>query len=127
VTATGLQAHTLTSSGADASEDGTGRGTPVIAFQPQAGGETGLAIGRTAPALVASQVAAVAYGPAVRRLTPLECERLQGLPDHWTKTSGGREQSDTARLRQIGNAVAVPVAEWITRRIAVFKVAPGHG
>lgn len=49
---------------------------------------------------------------AVRRLTPLECERLQGFPDHWTDT-----QSDTQRYRQMGNAVAVPVAEWIMRRI----------
>ena len=44
----------------------------------------------------------------VRRLTPLECERLQGFPDGWT---GG--QSDTHRYKQMGNAVAVPVVEWI--------------
>lgn len=48
----------------------------------------------------------------VRRLTPTECERLQGFPDGWT--SG---QSDTNRYKQLGNAVAVPVAEWIGRRI----------
>lgn len=48
----------------------------------------------------------------VRRLTPLECERLQGFPDH--HTAG---QSDSARYRQLGNAVAVPVAEWLGRRI----------
>lgn len=49
---------------------------------------------------------------AVRRLTPRECERLQGFPDDWT--SG---QPDSHRYRQLGNAVAVPVAEWIGRRI----------
>jgi len=48
----------------------------------------------------------------VRRLTPTECERLQGFPDGWT--SG---QSDTHRYKQLGNAVSVPVAEWIGRRI----------
>jgi DNA (cytosine-5)-methyltransferase 1 len=59
-----------------------------------------------------------------RRLTPLECERLQGFPDDWTRwTADGREQSDSARYRQIGNAVAVPVAEWIGRRIAAADAA----
>ena len=48
----------------------------------------------------------------VRRLTPIECERLQGFPDGWTDG-----QSDSARYRQLGNAVAVPVVEWIAKRI----------
>ena len=48
----------------------------------------------------------------VRRLTPTECERLQGFPDGWTDG-----QSDSTRYRQLGNAVAVPVIEWIGRRI----------
>ncbi len=48
----------------------------------------------------------------VRRLTPVECERLQGFSDGWTAG-----QSDSARYRQLGNAVAVPVAAWIGRRI----------
>ena len=56
----------------------------------------------------------VAFNP-VRRLTPLECERLQGFPDHWTDIEGN---ADTQRYRQLGNAVAVPVVEWIMRRIA---------
>jgi len=50
----------------------------------------------------------------VRRLTPTECERLQGFPDGWTAVN---EQKDTARYRQLGNAVSVPVAEWIGRHI----------
>ena len=49
----------------------------------------------------------------VRRLIPTECERLQGFPDGWTDG-----QSDSHRYRQLGNAVAVPVVEWIARRIA---------
>ncbi len=48
----------------------------------------------------------------VRRLMPIECERLQGFPDGWTDG-----QSDSARYRQLGNAVAVPVVEWIGKRI----------
>ena len=48
----------------------------------------------------------------VRRLTPTECERLQGFPDGWTAG-----QSDTQRYKMLGNAVCVPVAEWIARRI----------
>jgi DNA (cytosine-5)-methyltransferase 1 len=48
----------------------------------------------------------------VRRLTPLECERLQGFPDEWT--SG---QADQHRYKQMGNAVAVPVVEWIVKRL----------
>lgn len=44
----------------------------------------------------------------VRRITPIECERLQGFPDDWTKIN-----SDSTRYSQLGNAVAVPVVEWI--------------
>ena len=51
-------------------------------------------------------------GLGVRRLTPLECERLQGFPDG--HTAG---ESDSARYRMLGNAVAVPVVEWIAKRL----------
>ena len=44
----------------------------------------------------------------VRRLTPTECERLQGFPDNWTAG-----QADSNRYKQMGNAVAVPVVQWI--------------
>jgi site-specific DNA-cytosine methylase len=55
----------------------------------------------------------------VRRLTPLECERLQGFPDGWTEG-----QPDTHRYKQMGNAVAVPVVEWIVQGICdTFDVA----
>lgn len=54
-------------------------------------------------------------GFGVRRLTPLECERLQGFPDGWTD-----EQSDSARYRMLGNAVAVPVVQWIADRLVKF-------
>ncbi len=48
----------------------------------------------------------------VRRLTPKECERLQGFPDDWTAG-----QADSHRYRQMGNAVTVPVANWLASRI----------
>jgi DNA (cytosine-5)-methyltransferase 1 len=48
----------------------------------------------------------------VRRLTPVECERLQGFPDNWTDG-----QTDGHRYKQMGNAVAVPVVEWIIKNL----------
>ena len=48
----------------------------------------------------------------VRRLTPRECERLQGFPDDWTAS-----QSDSQRFKQMGNAVTVNVIEWIGKRL----------
>ena len=51
-------------------------------------------------------------GTNVRRLTPVECERLQGFPDDWTAG-----QSDSTRYKQMGNAVAVPVVEWLIQGI----------
>jgi site-specific DNA-cytosine methylase len=54
----------------------------------------------------------IADAPSVRRLTPTECERLQGFPDGWTDN-----QLDSHRYKQLGNAVAVPVVQWIIDRI----------
>jgi len=55
---------------------------------------------------------------AVRRLTPLECERLMGWPDGWTATKAdGTPQSDTHRYKQCGNGVASPVAQWIAEQL----------
>ena len=54
---------------------------------------------------------AIATAATVRRLTPTECERLQGFPDNWTEG-----QADSHRYKQLGNAVAVPVVEWIIER-----------
>ena len=58
------------------------------------------------------QSTGVVANSQVRRLTPLECERLQGFPDGWTEG-----QSDTHRYKQMGNAVAVPVVEWLIKGI----------
>ena len=59
-----------------------------------------------------NNVSGVATSTNVRRLTPVECERLQGFPDDWTAG-----QSDSTRYKQMGNAVAVPVVEWIVQNI----------
>lgn len=54
----------------------------------------------------------------VRRLTPVECERLQGFPDNWTATlPSGKSLVDTHRYRMMGNAVCVPVAEWVAQKV----------
>ena len=51
----------------------------------------------------------------VRRLTPTECERLQGFPDGWTDIPGA---SDTGRYKSLGNSVAVPCVSWVIGRVA---------
>ena len=64
------------------------------------------------------QSTGVFISPVVRRLTPMECERLQGFPDSWTKFDAeGNEVTDGYRYKQMGNAVAVPVVEWIVKRL----------
>ena len=57
------------------------------------------------------------YSPIlIRRLTPLECERLQGFPDGWTNIPGA---SDSARYKAVGNSVAIPCVEYVMRGIAM--------
>jgi len=60
---------------------------------------------------------------AVRRLTPLECERLQGYPDGWAAVTmaNGKPMSDSQRYRQLGNGFPVPVVTWIMKRIAAYE------
>ena len=63
--------------------------------------------------LICQQAEACAH--LIRRLTPLECERLQGFPDGWTDLPGA---SDSARYKALGNSVAIPCVEFIMLRIA---------
>ena len=71
--------------------------------------------------------APIAASPAmvVRRLTPTECERLQGFPDGWTKIpykgKPAEECPDGPRYKAIGNSMAVPVMRWIGERIDMFE------
>jgi site-specific DNA-cytosine methylase len=77
--------------------------------------QNGTGIGdENAPAytLDRQQVPGVVNESVVRRLTPMECERLQGFPDNWTDG-----QADSNRYKQMGNAVAVPVVSWIVNQM----------
>jgi DNA (cytosine-5)-methyltransferase 1 len=163
-------AHTLRGEGFDASEDGTGRGTPLVAFSCK---NNGADAGEVAPTLRAmefdqshsnggGQVAVafavrgreegavpeihdggdsvgalrsasggssrdmLAYNASVRRIMPIEAERLQGFPDEFTLVPyRGRMATDSSRYRAIGNSMAVPVMRWIGERIAmVDEVQP---
>lgn len=104
---------------AQSGRTGKGDSAPVIAFAHQFAGSANTNIvraGEYSGALNVKRQDAVSGSFGVRRLTPLECERLQGVPDDWTDG-----QSDTARYRQLGNGLAVPVAEWIGRRIMQYR------
>lgn len=73
---------------------------------PLAGSLNGQPSGKQYEGVMAAQ--------AVRRLTPVECERLQGFPDGWTEGF-----SDSIRYRMLGNAICVNVAEWVLRRVTL--------
>lgn len=155
----GLVAHTLRADGFDASEDGTGRGTPLvpvcfdptqitsgenrcnplpgdpchtlakgahapaIAFAWQAGGgetSSGAFSNELSPTLPKNQTMAVSQSMQVRRLTPIECERLMGFPDGYTAiTWRGKPAADGPRYKALGNSWATNCARWVGRRIAM--------
>ena len=73
----------------------------------------------TSPTLSATKQPAVSGGGMVRRLMPVECERLQGFPDSWTDVpyKGKDHAPDSPRYKALGNSMAVPVMAWIGRRI----------
>lgn len=189
-----LIAHTLRGEGFDASEDGTGRGTPLVPITfnarqdpitsekalpldtdgttqavmfdpynnavsdkaPSLGTNCGMSTGRNiavtpqvfearfvrngrgAPEDVCPPLKAQSgesgkgdsapllnTGLAVRRLLPVECERLQGMPDNWTKVpwrgKPASECADGPRYKAIGNSMAVPCMRWIGRRIQAVE------
>ncbi|EDM1757063.1 DNA (cytosine-5-)-methyltransferase [Salmonella enterica subsp. diarizonae] len=75
-------------------------------------------------------VGAVGWGMQVRRLTPVECERLQGFPDNHTlipwRGKDAADCPDGPRYKAIGNSMAVPVMRWIGERIAAVRPAEEH-
>lgn len=150
---TGNRTHALTAEGFDASEDGTGRGTPIIAafaensraelrYEDGDGGIVGAL--STGGGKAGQGTPTVQIGTAVRRLTPRECERLQGFPDDYTliptprrtkleadelayirerypdmpEDEARRLAADGPRYKALGNSMAVPCMAWIGRRIA---------
>ncbi|HEJ5564175.1 DNA cytosine methyltransferase [Pseudomonas aeruginosa] len=109
--------HTLKAEGFDASEDGTGRGQPIVAdVAPTL--RSGNFRNHSNPATEADSLVVAS---AVRRLTPRECERLQGFPDDYTlipwRGKPAEECPDGPRYKAIGNSKAVPVVRWIGRRL----------
>ncbi|MBI7511211.1 DNA cytosine methyltransferase [Pseudomonas aeruginosa] len=117
VCVTGDITHTLKAEGLDASEDGTGRGQPIVAdVAPTL--RSGNFRNHSNPATEADSLVVAS---AVRRLTPRECERLQGFPDDYTlipwRGKPAEECPDGPRYKAIGNSKAVPVVRWIGRRL----------
>jgi len=149
----GLIAHALRGEGFDASEDGTGRGTPLVTvgtltsngdahsgfkdehgLVPVAFNITPSNSNKDYNARISDRAQAVTSGgnrpsarggdliatSAVRRLTPRECERLQGFPDDYTLIPYRNGMAaDGPRYKALGNSMAVPVMAWIGRRIAM--------
>jgi DNA (cytosine-5)-methyltransferase 1 len=158
----GLIAHSLRGEGFDASEDGTGRGTPLVPVpfdttqitsaanrsNPKHGDPCHPLAAEGHPPAIAFECKSdvhsvclgsdpiharelampqtrrngdpgvVQYGPAVRRLTPTECERLQGFPDGYTSVPvRGKPAADGPRYKSLGNSMAVPVMAYIGQRI----------
>ena len=85
-------------------------------------GASGPPYSRTGNERVEADALAI-HNMAVRRLTPVECERLQGFPDNWTDIKhNGKETPDGPRYKALGNSMAVPVMAWIGKRIAEYQV-----
>lgn len=112
---TGDATHALTAEGHDASEDGTGRGTPICVHPTQDPISNSNVSHALATGSKGGQAnAAVTEGMRVRRLLPVECERLQGFPDGYTAIKGAK---DGPRYKALGNSWAVPCVRWIGQRI----------
>jgi DNA (cytosine-5)-methyltransferase 1 len=96
-----------------------GQSYPAIAFQSsQSGMRTGEAHATLDSNNGSRRHHGAMVGTAVRRLTPRECERLQGFPDDFTLIRyNGKPAADGSRYRALGNAMAVPVVRWILSRI----------
>lgn len=135
---TGPVTHALSTcnNGKGSSEDGTGRGVPTVAYDfhgtpcaemvKRTDVHTPLRA-RTPGKYENSTVTTVQQGMAVRRLTPRECERLQGFPDDYTAIPWrGKPASgcpDGPRYKALGNSMAVPVVRWIGEKIELSMVA----
>ena len=130
---TGDTTHTMKAEGFDASEDGPGRGQPIVPVAFSSKDYGGDATENMSPTLRACGHAdshanggappAVAYpilevDTAVRRLTPVECERLQGFPDgHTDVPYRGKPAADGHRYKALGNSKAIPCVIWLGKRI----------
>ena len=92
---------------------------PYLTFDTQFGSNANVFEDQSPTLKASQQPPSVTQAMKVRRLTPLECERLMGWPDDHTKhTADGTIQADVHRYRQCGNGVASPVARWVAEQIA---------
>ncbi|WP_345956750.1 DNA cytosine methyltransferase [Pseudomonas fulva] len=118
---TGDITHTLKAEGFDASEDGTGRGQPIVSCRELAQTLTSNYGKQVDSTDSAKGPNVVGHSESVRRLTPRECERLQGFPDDYTLIPyRGRVTGlcpDGPRYKAIGNSKAVPVVRWLGQRM----------
>ncbi|HHX7163675.1 TPA: Dam family site-specific DNA-(adenine-N6)-methyltransferase [Enterobacter hormaechei] len=90
-----------------------------IGREPKNGGNAVEPMHNIAPCQTRTDIHGVAFGFSVRRLTPIECERLQGFPDgHTLVEYRGRPVANGHRYKAIGNSMAVPVMRWIGERIS---------
>ena len=94
--------------------------TLLIAFPAEMSGTQVASSYEVSPALSVKHTIAIA--PHVRRLTPLECERLQGFPDDYTLIPyRNKLAADTPRYKAMGNSMAVPVMNWIGKQIQMVE------
>jgi DNA (cytosine-5)-methyltransferase 1 len=98
--------------------------TPAVAFEANMSFATPDTSGVN-PTLTRRHYASVAIASAVRRLTPRECERLQGFADDWTlipyRNKPADQCPDGPRYKALGNSMAVPVMRWIGQRIQMVE------
>ena len=136
-----MVAHALRGEGFDASEDGTGRGTPIVPVGVTLHGSDGCAqfasysetaqclrsrapggIDNSSTTVVQQPVHAFGVGMQVRRLTPRECARLQGFQDDYLDiTFRGKPASDSVKYKAFGNSMAVNCMRWIGTRIQMVE------
>jgi DNA (cytosine-5)-methyltransferase 1 len=90
----------------------------AVAFGWQNSQSQGMSVDSISPTLDKSKTPATMQNMAVRRLTPVECERLQGFPDSYTNIP---KAADGNRYKALGNSMAVPVMRWIGERINQYE------
>ena len=97
----------------------------VIAFPAEMSGTQAASAKNISPALSVKHTTALANDLQVRRLTPTECERLQGFPDNYTqipyRNKPAENCPDGPRYKAMGNSMAVPVMRWIGERINMVE------
>jgi DNA (cytosine-5)-methyltransferase 1 len=100
---------------------GSGGGhIPIVqSFGWQNSASQSMSVDSISPTLDKSKTPAIVKNMAVRRLTPVECERLQGFPDNYTNIK--ENCPDGARYKALGNSMAVPVMRWIGERINLYE------